>query len=358
MEISAEIGKEGGSGILMLHLLGRCNLKCLHCYMDGSPLRREELPLDLVVGALAECGKLGIGSVYLTGGEPLLYRGLREVLMAARIPGVQVTLSTNGILMTERRAALLREVGVRTNISIDGEAAFHDHFRALPGAFSAAEKGVRTLVKIGVPVTIVTTISRDNLHSLPRIAQWAAEAGAVQFRVQPLLKLGRGTEIADERLTTEQMNRLVLQLSDLASLYRTRGMGCCINGVSRRFLEAHPCGAYVCNGAGCHRRVAREIKKLVVREDGTVLPEATNLSHEFALGKIQDGPLSMLVSRYFEHGYDKFDQLCRTTYAEVIPTWESAVVPWDQIVAERSHNWIPGRLSETVSTTCGACLPN
>jgi hypothetical protein len=36
---------------------------------------------------------------------------------------------------------------------------------------------------------------------------------------------------------------------------------------------------------------------LVVREDRTVLPEATNLSHDFALGRIQDGPLSQLVSR-------------------------------------------------------------
>jgi Fe-coproporphyrin III synthase len=357
MEISAETGKEGGSGTLMLHLLGRCNLKCLHCYMDGSPSRREQLPLALVIAALGECRKLGVGTIYLTGGEPLLYRGLREVLAASQIPGVQVTMSTNGILMTERRAALLREAGVRANISIDGDASFHDRFRALPGAFSATENGVRTLIIAGVPVTIVTTLSRSNLHLLPQIAQWSADAGAVQLRVQPLLGLGRGSQIADDRLTPAQMNRMVLQLTDLAGRYRASGMGCSINGVSRRFLEAHPCGAYVCNGAGCHRRIAREIKKLVVREDGTVLPEATNLSHDFALGNIQDGPLSTLVSRYFENGYEKFDLLCRTTYAEVIPTWESPVVPWDEIIAERSQDWAHRMPTNAPSPGCGTCGP-
>jgi hypothetical protein len=55
------------------------------------------------------------------------------------------------------------------------------------------------------------------------------------------------------------------------------------------------------------------IKKLMVRVCGTILPEVTNLSHDYALGHIADGPLSTLVSRYFEDGYDRFDRLCRSS---------------------------------------------
>jgi Fe-coproporphyrin III synthase len=100
-----------------------------------------------------------------------------------------------------------------------------------------------------------------------------------------------------------------------------------------------------------------EIKKLVVREDGTVLPEATNLNHEFALGNIRDGSLSTLVSRYFEQGYYKFDQLCRTTYAEIIPTWESPVVPWDEIIAKRSQDWALRSRNNTSPPSCESCEP-
>lgn len=358
MEISAETNHAGGSGTLMVHLLGRCNLTCLHCYMEGSPSRREQLPLEVVLGAVAECKRLDIGALYLTGGEPLLYPGLHDVLRAAgQVPGLQVTLCTNAMLVIPRHATFFNEMGTRVNVSIDGDVEFHDYFRNLSGAFRASERGVRTLVQAGVRVTIVTTISQGNAHLLPFLAEWAAKAGAVQLRVQPLLKLGRGLQIADQCLTTAQLNRLLLQLSDLANEHRAAGFGCSLVGVSRRFLLAHPCGAYVCNGLGCHRRVAKEIKKLVVREDGTVLPEVTNLSHEFAIGNILDGPLSMLVSRYFENGYEKFDQLCRTTYAEVLPTWESAVVPWDQIVAERSHHWLTRPDGEPTAFGCGACSP-
>lgn len=352
----ARTGDSIGSGTLMLHLLGRCNLKCLHCYMEGAPSRKEELSLTSVLRAIAESRQLGIGIIYLTGGEPLLYRGLSEVLEAAHAQGVEVRLCTNGMLITEQWAARLQSLAVKANVSVDGEATFHDSFRKLSGAFCATERGVRRLKAVGVPVTIVTTISQGNLESLPRIAQWAAEAGAAELRVQPLLKLGRGAEIAEQRLTSAQMNRMLLQLSDLATTYKPRGMTCSINGVTRRFLQAHPCGAYVCNGGGCDRRVAKEIKKIVIREDGTVLPEITNLSHRFALGNIHhDGSLSMLVKQYFDSGYDEFDQLCRNTYTEVLPVWDGPIVPWDQIVAERSLEWTKHPLNERGLASCGVC---
>jgi len=99
----------------------------------------------------------------------------------------------------------------------------------------------------------------------------------------------------------------------------------------------------------------KEIKKLVIREDGAILPEVTNLSHAFALGHLGDAPLTQLVAHYFEDGYEQFDQLCRTAYADILPTWEAAVVPWDQIIADRSHTWCAmDRPATTLARTgCG-----
>lgn len=358
MEISSETGNSQ-SATLMLHLLGRCNLTCMHCYMEGAPTRKEQLSLDRVLEVIGECSGLDIGALYLTGGEPLLYKGLPEVLrVAGRISGLRVTVCTNATLMNASYASLLSEVDAKVNVSIDGEAGFHDYFRGLPGAFRASERGIRNIVECGIPLTIVTTISQSNLNSLPVMVEWAAQIGASQFRVQPLLRLGRGLEITDQCLTTDQTNRLLLELSDLANIYSPRGLKCSFIGAARRFLLAHPCGAYVCNGAGCHRRVAREIKKIVVREDGTILPEVTNLNRRFTLGHIEEAPLSVLVSRYFERGYDKFDRFCRKTYAEVLPTWESAIVPWDQILSEKSHLWTAAEASELPVLECGSCSPS
>ena len=128
-------------------------------------------------------------------------------------------------------------------------------------------------------VTIISSISQANLDAVNFLVDWAATLGADQFLVQPLLTLGRGTELASQCLTFAQLNRLILHLTDLANQPRNGNLRCQVIGARKKFLRAHPCGAFVCNGAGCHRGVVKEIKKLVVREDGMILPEVPTLSH-------------------------------------------------------------------------------
>ena len=337
MLVSDEVDA-AGNGALMLHLLGRCNLRCAHCYMHGAPDRREMLEIEDVVDAIGECARLGIGSLYITGGEPLLYPGIEHVLEAgAKIKGMTITLCTNATRLKERDAARFGELGLRLSISIDGDAAYHDSFRKRRGAFATAERGLKLAVAAGCEVTVISTISQRNLPLVAQLVHWAIDHGARTFRAQPLLELGRGELIRDDRLTSAQIDLLILTLSDLAN--RTRPFfRCGIIGQSRRFLQAHPCAAYVCNGTGCHRRVEKEIKKIVIREDGTVLPECTNLHHSYKIGLLGEAPLSEMVVRYLDHGYDRFDQLCRTAYSEMLAHWPMAVVPWDQIIAERSQH--------------------
>ena len=46
------------SAILMLHLTGRCNLECKHCYMEGSPKRKERLPFEWIEQCLRDAPEL------------------------------------------------------------------------------------------------------------------------------------------------------------------------------------------------------------------------------------------------------------------------------------------------------------
>jgi Fe-coproporphyrin III synthase len=343
-------------GLLMLHLLGRCNLECRHCYMEGSPRRKERLPVELVLRTLGECQHLGIGTIVITGGEPLLYRELDQVLEAAAgIGGAHTTLCSNGTLLSARRAERFRTWGLRINVSIDGRPEFHDYFRKSPGAFHSSERGIRAATEAGIPVTVISSISKDNLDSLDFLVNWASEMGADQFYAQPLLSMGRGTQIANRCLTFTQLNRLILKLTDLANRPGNERLKCQVIGAKKQFLLKHPCGAFVCNGTGCHRGVAKEIKKLVIREDGTVLPEVPTLNHRYALGNIREGSLSELVSRYFERGYDEFDMLCRAAYAEILPDWDCIIVPWEQIISEKSYNWIPAKSSTPGTPECFSC---
>lgn len=324
-------------GVLLIHLLNHCNLLCQHCYLEAAPYRSAHLPLEIVIRTLGEVEQLNIATVYLSGGEPFLYPELSEILtLISQQQSLELCVSTNGTLIGTAEAALLKDSGASVQVSIDGPEAYHDRFRGSKGAFRCAVRGIRHLVAAEVPVTVVITMCQDNIRWLPWLAEWGESMGVERISVQPLVQLGRGSEIQGKKLLEEQLCDLFLQLSDLGHTYHSRGLRFSLAYRTRRFLLAHPCAAYVCDGTRCHRKVAKEIKKLVIREDGMVLPEIPTLNYRFALGNLHEGTLMELVARYFVDGYAQFDHLCRTVYEEVMPTWTSPIVPWDEIVSERS----------------------
>ncbi|MBO9533201.1 MAG: GTP 3',8-cyclase MoaA [Solirubrobacteraceae bacterium] len=109
---------------LRISLTDRCNLRCDYCMpAEGLPWQPREQHLTAeeivrIVGVLAE---LGISTVRLTGGEPLLRRDLPELLAAIHaIPGIEdVALTTNGVLLERQAAALAAAGGARLNVSLD-----------------------------------------------------------------------------------------------------------------------------------------------------------------------------------------------------------------------------------------------
>jgi MoaA/NifB/PqqE/SkfB family radical SAM enzyme len=275
--------------------------------------------------------------VYLTGGEPFLYPDWSAILAFATYQeAFQLVISTNGTQIGPNEAAQIKACKASINVSIDGDEMYHDRFRGATGAFRAAGRGIQALVAAGVPVTAVVTICQENLGCLPRLAHWALEMGIGRISVQPLQQAGRGADIREKRLTDEQMYDLFMLVSDLGYAYRPWGLRFSLNYRSRSYLLAHPCAAFVCNGMQCHRKVKKEIKTLVIKEDGTVLPEIPTLNPRFALGNLREGTLVELVDRFFVDGYDDFHRLCCAAFEEVMTDLTAPIVPWDEIVSERS----------------------
>ncbi|WP_099245726.1 GTP 3',8-cyclase MoaA [Mycobacterium sp. shizuoka-1] len=120
---------------LRVSLTDRCNLRCTYCMpaegLDWLPgdelLTRDELTRLLTLAVT----RLGIDSVRFTGGEPLLYRGLEDVVaaVAALRPRPEIALTTNGVGLA-RRAQGLADAGLdRVNVSLDSLDA--EHFAAI-----------------------------------------------------------------------------------------------------------------------------------------------------------------------------------------------------------------------------------
>ena len=114
---------------LRISVTDRCNFRCVYCMprevfgADHAFLdRKEVLSLEEIARIAALFVEQGVRKIRLTGGEPLVRRGLETLVeKLAAIPGVEdLSLTTNGSLLTPARARALREAGLgRVTVSLD-----------------------------------------------------------------------------------------------------------------------------------------------------------------------------------------------------------------------------------------------
>jgi len=109
---------------LRISLTDRCNLRCIYCMpKEGISLlgHKDVLSFEEIKRIASVAVRLGISRIRITGGEPLVRKGVSELAgELAKLPGIEdISLTTNGILLTEQAAALRRAGIRRINISLD-----------------------------------------------------------------------------------------------------------------------------------------------------------------------------------------------------------------------------------------------
>ena len=203
-----------------LYLSTGCNLHCRHCwvvprFVNGRPDHGEVIDLDLLRSAVQEAKPLGLCSAKITGGEPMLHPRFRELAEMLSDQGLGLNMETNGTLITPEMARWLKE---RTKIefisvSLDGDnAASHDWFRGVPGAFEATLHGLDCLVEAGHKnVQVISCIHRGNLSQVDGVIKLAKAHGAGSVKVNPVNGMGRGgaMERGGETLSLEERMALV-----------------------------------------------------------------------------------------------------------------------------------------------------
>ena len=181
----------GVAPVLQVHPTRRCNIACAHCYSASGPSVREELPVELLSNCLADAAALGYRQLAVSGGEPLLYKPLPELLAAARRLGLLTTVTSNGMLLTPRRFDPIAGLVDVLAISIDGRPAEHDEIRRREGAFARTIGNLEVVRASGVPFGFIFTLTQYNVDSLEFVVRLAAAEGARSVQVHPLTLVGR-----------------------------------------------------------------------------------------------------------------------------------------------------------------------
>ncbi len=169
---------------LMINITEKCNLTCKHCYITNK--NPTDFPFDKLKEIIKEFYELQGIKLVLTGGEPLLYSSLIELLRYLKdIPLIKVLLS-NGVLIKDNPELidLLRDNYFEVFVSIDGLKGTHNDFRDA-NCFQDSIDGIKTLLKEGITVSVNTMVHKQNLNefdemynlfkSLEHIKNWSID---------------------------------------------------------------------------------------------------------------------------------------------------------------------------------------
>ncbi len=176
---------------LRVSVTDRCNLRCTYCMpAEGIKLKshHDMLSYEEILLVTKAAAKLGIDKIRLTGGEPLVRRGISElVAMIRRIPEIrEVALTTNAILLPAL-ASDLKAAGLdRLNISLDTLNPEKYSRLTRVGRLEEALAGIDAAIRAGFVNTKLNMVLMPdfNLDELPAMRLFCHEKGLILQRIQ------------------------------------------------------------------------------------------------------------------------------------------------------------------------------
>ncbi len=162
----------------------RCNLSCFYCHREGEdPSKRDEMTPEEIQKIVAVAASFGLGEVKITGGEPLIRRDILDIVTKIHeTPGIkEVSMTTNGILLSEYAYSLRKAGLARVNISLDTLKA--EKYKQITGvdALGSVVSGIEKARDAGLhPVKVNMVLLKGlNEHEVPEMIDFARKNGVI-----------------------------------------------------------------------------------------------------------------------------------------------------------------------------------
>jgi cyclic pyranopterin phosphate synthase len=179
---------------LRIALTPRCNLKCIYCHHEGEAKSEREIPAKMAVNVAIAAAELGVRSLKITGGEPLLRRDLADLI--SRMPqNLDISLTTNGILLAEQAGSLASAGLDRVNVSLDSLrpnvyrsitcAKARDLEKVLAGIDAAGGAGL-------VPIKLNMVVLKENEAEVTNMIEFCRSRGLILQLIELLDLQGLG----------------------------------------------------------------------------------------------------------------------------------------------------------------------
>jgi len=195
LEDGSQAGYGNGLVDITLYLTRACNLRCKTCYISAGRPLRAELEIKDWNRVLEGIKELGAEIVYLLGGEPLVKKGLLQIISHAKQLGLYIALSSNGTLINASVAKSLKTAGLdQIQISVDGPSVgVNDAIRG-QGVFWKALRAIKYLTEAQIKVSLSCTVTPINADFVGNMITLAERLGVKVVNFGLVQLFGRAHE--------------------------------------------------------------------------------------------------------------------------------------------------------------------
>jgi MoaA/NifB/PqqE/SkfB family radical SAM enzyme len=195
----------------------RCNFCCIHC---GQNNKVEELSLEKQKEIIYNLAKNGLVRINFSGGEPLVYDGLFELLKFSKEYGLIVTLSSNGYLINESNVKKIAKYVDNIKFSFYGIGKLHDTVTQKPGSFERLSQSIKVCSKSKIPIFGTFVLMQRNVKDLAKIVDFCQKNHIAKLNLYTLSNKGRAKSIfEDERLNDADIKHINKDLLKIRKQY-------------------------------------------------------------------------------------------------------------------------------------------
>ena len=205
-----------------IELTSRCNERCVHCYIPHK-YKLYDITPELYYSTLEQLSKMGVLSVTLSGGEPMMHPQFIEFLRAAKKYDFYVNILSNLTLLTdeiveEMKAGNVSSVQVSLYSMIPEH---HDAITAIKGSFEKTKAAILKLVENDIPLHVSCPTMKGNKDDFKDVLAWCHEH---KIRAQTdyimMAQYNHETENLANRLTVEEAGNVIKNIMECDEDYQ------------------------------------------------------------------------------------------------------------------------------------------
>ncbi len=207
---------------LQIELTNRCNERCVHCYIPHDK-KISDIEPALFYEVLDQCRDMGVLSLTLSGGEPMLHPNFCDFLRKAKEYDFSINVLSNLTLLNDEIITEMKENRLSSvQVSLYSlNPDIHDSITKQEGSFYKTRDNILRLIENDIPLQISCPTMKQNRNCLADVMRWAHEhkCRATTDYIM-MARYDHTTDNLDNRLSLDEVGKIICEVIALNESYQ------------------------------------------------------------------------------------------------------------------------------------------